>query len=191
MSRRAWVVAGLAWLGVVVVVSALTWTVIESAGEGVLRDPEPVTVVVAGADSESPATEPTPSRSATKRPNDSDSVDASPAPGAAATSEPPSPSASSTRKPSPDPGPTPAATHVRTWRGAAGLVSVRCSGSRASLQGASPAAGWHVEVEARGPEAVVVELKTVGEAEREVKVAARCVGGQPHFTVESDAGGDD
>jgi hypothetical protein len=189
MRTRGWVVAGLAWLGVVVAASALTWTVIESAGEGVLRDPEPVTVVVAGAESESSTTGPTPTPSPTKRPHDKEQEETdgvSPSPDAASSSSP-SPAPAPTR----EPDPAPAATHVRTWRGAAGLVSARCTGSRASLQGASPAAGWNVEVEARGPEAVVVELKTVGEAEREVKVVARCAGGQPHFTVESDAGGDD
>ncbi len=82
----------------------------------------------------------------------------------------------------PEPGP---ATVTRTWLGDAGRVSASCTGSRVALGSASPANGWRVEVDKRGPEEVEVTFEQ-GDGGPEVRVRARCVSGAPQFRVDRD-----
>ena len=206
MKRPAWLWAGLVWLAVVVAVSAVTWTVIDSAGRDVLGADRTSTGAAADGSTTVPTTVPTkaptkvptggpspsrtgkPSRTPTPSPSALAS-DPTSAPSTASTpATPPSSPAASSSTAGPKPSPTAAEPKVGTWQGAAGSVTVQCVGSRISLVSATPNDGWRVEVDERGPAEVEVEFKTGGEDEREVKVRARCVGGAPKFTVESDEG---
>lgn len=97
----------------------------------------------------------------------------------------PDPSAS----PDPTPGLDPAATPVvRTWALEGGTVSAACVGDVVSLEYATPAGGWRVDVKERGPGArVLVELERDG---AETYVQAVCVAGIPeHTLVADDSGG--
>ncbi len=224
MTRRSWTVAGLAWLAVVVVVSVVTWTVINAAGRDVLGttsagDALPSPSTPSAAPSTTPSSGPggaSPRPRAT-RPATAGGVGSS---AGAATASPagtpsgrPTPAVrdeggaddsattqhSSTggsgSTPPPDPQPV---AQTRTWRGAAGTVVARCDGDTISLQSATPADGWGVDVGSRGPEEVEVEFSTGdGSSEQQTKVRAECSGGAPRFSSQSegdgggDGGGDD
>ncbi len=102
-------------------------------------------------------------------------------PTAAATSAPPATAgttapATATKTASykpPAPSPTPV---VRNWTVAAGSVSAACTGQTISLLSASPADGWRVKIESRGPDRVKVEFVS---GERESSVSGTCVDGVP------------
>ncbi len=80
--------------------------------------------------------------------------------------------AATTAKP-PAPAPSPV---VRTWTVQGGTVSVACTGQVISLLSASPADGWRVKIEDRGPERVKVEYVA---GEKETSVSGTCVAGVP------------
>lgn len=178
--RRSVLVAVIAWLGVVIAGSTMTWATINTAGQEFL----------------SPGGVPTPRADATSGPSRPDRTDppgprdrspsASPGDGdrRRPTQEPPAPDPTRTdgadRAPlpeAPEPGPRPF-----TWRGAAGSVTVVCDGARVSLRAASPANGYSVEVRERGPDEVEVRLES-DDAETDVEV--RCVGAEARFDVRS------
>jgi hypothetical protein len=79
----------------------------------------------------------------------------------------------------PSPVPTPV---VRTWTVAGGVVSVACTSQAISLLSASPADGWRVKIENRGPDRVKLEFSS---GETDTKVGGTCVSGvpQPSSTV--------
>ena len=58
---------------------------------------------------------------------------------------------------------------------------MRCSGTDASLVSASPADGYSMEVDKRGPDEVRVEFSR---GDQELRVEARCAGGVPAFEVD-------
>lgn len=147
-----------AWLVVVLVGSAVAWTVIRTAGTDLSATP--------GIPASAPSTRPSP--------------------GATPSSGSPSPTASSPdASPSGPTSPGPAAPRVQrqTWEGQAGAVTVACQGGTASLAGATAYAGWRVEVESRGPREVSVKFES---GEREVEVEARCAGGRADFAVKRE-----
>ena len=153
MGRRSMVLAAGLWLAVVVVVSVVTWTVIDAAGRDVTARP----------------TEPT------RRP-----ASTTPAPRSSTVAPPPA-----------------AQPQERTWAGRAGSVTARCTGGTISLVSATPADGWRMEVEDRGPSRVRVELRSLDRSREdgddhsgsgdgdEVEVRAECSGGVPGFRVDS------
>lgn len=100
------------------------------------------------------------------------------------------PGATPSTDPAADPTPTadPAATPVvRTWSLEGGTVSAACSGDVVSLEYATPAGGWRVDVKERGPGArVLVELEREGV---ETYVQAVCVAGTPEYTLVADDSG--
>jgi hypothetical protein len=81
-------------------------------------------------------------------------------------------------------------TQTRTWSGAAGSLVVQCRGRAVSFKGATPADGWSLEIEDRGPGRVEVTFRGNGDSESEVSVRSECSGGAPVFDVE-DHGSDD
>ena len=196
MRRHTWVWAALAWVAVVVVVSTVTWAVIDSAGRNVLAQQGGDTTGSAPADRPSGrASSPRQSEPRTTLSPTATEGIPSGGPSVAVPSETSpsrtSPSGSAGTSPPAPTTPPPTATGVtRTWQGTAGTVTVRCVGDRINLQSASPGDGWSVEVGEQGPVEVEVELTSEGEDgeedEREVHVAARCVGGVPRFEVEQD-----
>lgn len=81
----------------------------------------------------------------------------------------------------PAPAPTPVA---RTWTVAGGVVSVACTSQTISLLSASPADGWRVKIESRGPDRISLEFTS---GEKETKVGGTCVAGVPQqSTTEHD-----
>ena len=76
-------------------------------------------------------------------------------------------------------------TRRGTWSGTGGTVTVACTGATLSLVGATPEDGYSVEVEKDGSH-LEAKFRRQGEDEREVKVEARCSGGAPRFSVETD-----
>ncbi len=183
--------AVIAWLGVVIAGSTMTWATINTAGQEVLSprtvptpttsgEPlpvrDPVTVRPSSTESESAGPRPrrtpspTPEKETTTRTPEGDPP-ASPAP--APTAEPP---------PTPAPPPPAPATRAFTWRGTAGSVTVVCDGSTIALQAASPANGFSVDVREGGPEEVDVRLEAEDEDE-EADVEAECEAGQAVFDV--------
>jgi hypothetical protein len=188
-------VAVIAWLGVVIAGSTMTWATINTAGQEVLspgsvpaprtdsapppvRDPatvRPSPEAPESSDPSSRSTTPSPSASPDDDPSrtpdaEDDGPTRSPAPSRTADAPPAPP-------PPPDPGP-----RAFTWRGAAGSVTVLCDGSSISLQAASPANGYSVEVRERGPEDVDVRLESEDE---ETDVEVECAGGRAAFDVSS------
>ena len=183
--------AVIAWLGVVIAGSTMTWATINTAGQEVLSprtvptpttsgEPlpvrDPVTVRPSSTESESAGPRPrrtpspTPEEETTRTPEGNPPP--SPAP-AVPTAEPP---------PTPAPPPPAPATRAFTWRGAAGSVTVVCDGSTIALQAASPANGFSVDVREGGPEEVDVRLEAEDEDE-EADVEAECEAGQAVFDV--------
>jgi hypothetical protein len=159
MGRRSIVLAAGLWLAVVVVVSVATWTVIDAAGRDVTARPSIDPGAAGGATSTPSTTAASPRATPSRMPT------AAPVPT------------------TPDPGPRP---QERTWAGSAGSVTARCAGGTISLVSATPADGWRMEVEDRGPGRVRVELRSGDDGEeREVEVRAECSGGVPGFRVDS------
>jgi len=187
MSRRMWVLAVLAWVGVVIAGSALTWIAIDRAGQQVTGSPasttttQPPVIGTVGP----PPTGPTPSAPGQSGPSASTSAPlptTSPSPTHAPTTRP----GTSTPRTS---SPPVTRTETRTWSGTGGWLTVSCTGGRATLKSASPNDGWSFE---RGDDAGdAIEVKFEG-GDTEVKVRATCVAGVPQFHVESStSGGDD
>lgn len=83
--------------------------------------------------------------------------------------------APSTKPPAPSP-----TLVARTWNVEGGVVSVACSNQVITLRSASPADGWRVRIESRGPDRVKVEFVA---AEREISVSGVCVAGVPQQTT--------
>ena len=180
--------AVIAWLGVVIAGSTMTWATINTAGQEVLS---PGSVPTPRADTApasvlAPATVPPtpddsePSDPRRRRPSPSATPEDDPSRSPAPSRTPKAPSAPSA--PSASPGPPDAGPRAFTWRGAAGSVTVLCDGSSISLQAASPANGYSVEVRERGPEDVDVRLESEDE---ETDVEAECGGGRAAFDVSS------
>jgi hypothetical protein len=175
-----WVLAVGGWVGVVIAGSALTWVAINRAGDQVnggsgQSTTEPAVVTTLGT---APAGTPVPSRT--------------PSPGAPIATAPGSPrstptSSATTTRPSVRPtakgssSPSVRAER-RTWTGAAGFVTVSCTGRQARLEGASPSDGWSYEVGDAAGDSVEVKFE---KGESEVQVHAACVGAVPRFEVES------
>jgi hypothetical protein len=183
-----WVLAVTAWVVVVIAGSALTWVAIDRAGRQVTGNPsaaqtQPVVVGTIG-------TAPTDTRTPTRKPSSAATASVTPQHPASV-----SPTPRPTRSNSPSATKTSASdadrTETRTWSGAAGSVTVACTGRTARLKGTSPSDGWHVEVgDSSGGEVEVTFKKDAAE----VQVKATCVGGVPRFQAESDTsggGGDD
>lgn len=175
MRRRTLLTGVLVWVLVVVAASAVTWTVIDGAGEDLMANgeqvetqPVPLTPAAPSAGGSASSRPGTPHRSRTPRPS-------------------PSTSPSTSTVPS-TPGPTAAASPrgvERVWQGQPGLLSVRCEGVRAYNRGATPNNGYRVEVEHSGTPELEVTFKS---ATREYKVSARCLGGVPRFALEGGGG---
>jgi hypothetical protein len=186
MNRRTLLTGVLVWVLVVAATSAVTWAVIDAAGQSLLAGPDPVA-----------QTRPQPAP-ATTSPTGSPQGEPSRRPTrhrAAGPSRSPSPSALPGGSPTPTSRPPAAPTRTttrprgveRTWQGPPGLVSVRCDAARTTLLAATPNNGYRVEAD-RGTERIEVHFAG---ASGEYQVEARCVGGVPRFAVESEGGGDD
>ncbi len=190
--RRSWTVGLLVWLGVVVVASALTWTVINSAGDQVLTDSAPVPLPAAAPE---PSQSMRPSPSMTRSPaHHRGAAGANPsratppaasqqprrsrtATGSAAGTQASRPGGRQARTAAP-------LSHDSTWHAAPGSVTVGCTGSRSSLVSATPNDGYRVEVGGPGPGEVEVTFKGDG---RQTQVQALCSSSAARFTVESDS----
>jgi hypothetical protein len=122
----------------------------------VLQDGACVTTVVKNVPAPASETEPQP---------------AAPAPAPAAPAPAPAPAA-----PAPAPAPS-------QWTGAAGSVVVQCNGDAITLQAATPADGYEVEVDESGPEEVKVEFES---EESDAEVEAVCAGGTAQMHAEQD-----
>jgi hypothetical protein len=183
----------LAWTLVVAAVSAITWAVIDAAGQDLLTGGSLVTDAAPAPTSTSPVVEPStrssPREDRSRRPRAHPTVASTPEPVATATPS------RSTQAPSSAPAepaaPRSQATRTsdqqarsRTWEGPPGTVTVRCEGDAISLLSASPNNGYRIEVD-RGSEEIEVHFKS---ATREYQVKARCSDGTPTFRVESDDG---
>lgn len=184
--KRSWWLGVLTWLGVVVVASATAWAVIDTAGRQVLADPAPDALVPAtsatASTSRAPSAvlSPRPPRSTSTATGSPEPEESGPSSGE--SSEAPRSSSS------PDDRASDALSFTEgTWRGAAGTVIARCDGGAVRLHSATPTDSYQVEVGSTGPEEL--EVKFSGGA-GEVRVDARCVGGEPRFEVESEAGED-
>lgn len=161
--RRRTVVTGLvAWALVVAGVSAITWAVIDAAGQDLLAGSS---LVPQESRSRAPRAHPgaAPSRTAAVKPS------TAPAEPASRTPEPPTPQVPS---------------RSGTWEGPPGAVSVRCAGEGITLVSASPNNGYRIEVD-RGAQEIEVHFKS---SAREYQVKARCSDGTPTFRVDSDGG---
>ena len=179
-----WVLAVTSWIAVVIAGSALTWLAINRAGDQVssAADAEATQPVVVGRVDAPPSARPS------AKPTAKPTAKPSPSPTSTRTA---APTTTPTSAPTPRVAPSrprttaPSRSETRTWTGAAGFVTVSCTGSVARLQAASPNDGWSVE---RGDEAgdhVEVKFERDGV---EVQVQALCVGGIPQFRAET--GGD-
>jgi hypothetical protein len=160
------VVTGLvAWALVVVGVSAITWAVIDAAGQDLLTGSSLV---------------PQESRSRAPRAH----VSAAPSHTAAVkpTTAPTAPTEPASR--TPETPTTPKPSRTGTWDGPPGAVSVRCAGEGITLVSASPNNGYRIEVD-RGAQEIEVHFKS---SAREYQVKARCGDGTPTFRVDSDGG---
>lgn len=183
-----------AWLTVVLVGSTLVWAVISRTGQE---------LVGATTATESAATGPTrpghrggatdrPSATGSKRPDGTSSGRPSASTGTATHSSAPTgsgrptPTTTATRPPSSS---APAVARG-SWSGVGGVVIVQCRAEAISLVSATPDAGFSVEVE-KEERSLEVKFQRQGDDDRETKVEARCVAGEPRFTVESDDGGEE
>jgi hypothetical protein len=101
----------------------------------------------------------------------------------ATTSAKPSPTRTASTRPRPprtgEPA-APASTKTVFLRG--GTVAVRCSGSSASLLYATPADGYRVKIEGRGPHEVEVEFEADGKS----RLKAYCAAGRVQAEVRED-----
>jgi hypothetical protein len=188
-------VAVIAWLGVVIAGSTMTWATINTAGQEVLSPGsvptprtdsalppvrDPATVRPSPEASESLGS-PAPRRR-TPTPSASPDDESSRSPDAPDDAPSRSPAPSRTAEPAPAPSSPDAGPRAFTWRGAAGSVTVLCEASSISLQAASPANGYSVEVRERGPEDVDVRLESEDE---ETDVEVECAGGRAVFDISS------
>lgn len=192
MTGRTWVLAATAWVGVVIVGSALTWLAIDRAGQqvsGTAASSETTRPAVVGTIGSPPVASGTPS----VVPSGTASV--MPSAGGTASSAPATPTRTPTSTPthptkssggSPPKSSPPANTEIRTWSGPSGSVTVSCTGSTIRFQGASPNDGWRVERGDDSGDEIEVKFE---EDETEVQVKATCVSGVPRFQVETS--GDD
>lgn len=168
MNRRTWAYAVLAWMGVVIVGSALTWLAIDRAGQQVTSS----TVFSDVTPSPTPTATPHPSHHPSKkaRPKHSATPERTQVP---VTPTPVTPVA---------PAPKP---QLGTWSGAGGSVTVSCQGQTVRLVGASPNTGWQVE---RGDSVGdSVEVKFSKNA-TQIQVHATCSRGVPAFQAETSGG---
>lgn len=96
----------------------------------------------------------------------------------------PAPSAPAPAPAAPAPAPAPAAAPAAfQWTGAAGTVTVQCTGDTIALQAATPANGYAAEVDEHGPEEVKVEFES---EDVDAEVEAICTGGVGRFHAEED-----
>jgi hypothetical protein len=181
----------LAWSLVVVAVSAITWAVIDAAGQDLLAGDSLVTDAAPAVTSTAPVAEPSPRESPrehrSRRPRAQPtrestqeavaSVTPSSRPSRSPSSAPAAPRSQASRTPDQQ-------IRTRTWEGPPGTVSVGCEGDGISLLSASPNNGYRIEVD-RGSEEIEVHFKS---STREYQVKARCSDGTPTFRVESDGG---
>lgn len=173
MTRRAWVLAVTAWLGVVLAGSALTWIAINRAGQQVTSSSVFTGVTQSSSPTPRPSARP-PKPRATPKPRRTGVPSAAPTqPSGAATSQRYTP--------------PPARSEVRTWSGAPGSMTVSCSGSTARFVAASPNNGWQVERGDLTGDSIEVKFSKTG---AQVQVQATCSGGIPAFQVDSSGGGD-
>ena len=184
MNRRMWVLAVSAWVAVVIAGSALTWLAIDRAGQQVTGDGADATATepaVVGTIGSAPLTTRTPRPKPSVTPSRTSS--AAPTVSSSPTHAPPRSTASSPRTSSPQ-----VRTETRTWSGAAGSVTVSCTGHTARFKGASPNDGWSVERGDTVGDSIEVKFEKNG---TEVQVHASCVGGVPRFQTETSTGGAD
>lgn len=189
MTRRMWVLATTAWIGVVIVGSALTWVAIDRAGKQVTSSSASSATTqpaVVGTIGSPPIASSTPSHSPTRGTTPSDHP-TSPTQTATVppTHAPTKSSGGSTPKSS---APAPARTEIRTWSGSAGSVTVSCTGRTVRFKGASPNDGWHVERGDDSGDSIEVKFER---NETEVQVRATCSSGVPRFQVEISGSADD
>ncbi len=133
----------------------------------VLQGGECVTTMVKTVPAEPKADKP-----GTDAPAPAAKAPAAPAPAATAPAAP--------AAPAPAPAAAPAAFQ---WTGAAGTVTVQCTGDTIALQAATPANGYAVEVDEHGPEEVKVEFES---EDVDAEVEAICSGGVARFHAEED-----
>lgn len=187
MSRRMWILAAAAWALVVVAGSALTWVAIDRAGQQVTGSPsagetQPVVVGTIGA---APTKTPKPGHTAS--PTTVPPTTSSSATGPATQTPKPRPGRNGSPTKASSQAPT-AQTETRTWSGAAGTVTVACTGRTAQLRGTSPSDGWHAEVGDTSGSEIEVKFE---QNETEVQVKATCVDGVPRFQAESGSDSSD
>jgi hypothetical protein len=188
MSRRGLVLAALAWLAVVAMTSAVTWAVINDAGQRVLSESSPAVQLPATDAAPAPSSPAGPTRHA--RPRHSRPPSPSPAPRSSApsaagrpTAPAPTPSSPSPSASIPSPAPTSQTGRSATWQGRPGSVTVGCAAGGASLESASPSDGYRVQVGGRGPGEVEVTFRGGG---LRVQVTAGCASGLPRFRTEGE-----
>lgn len=151
----------LAWVLVVAVASAVTWAVVDQAGQDVLSADAPaVTAPDFTSGLEAPGASPTPTRA--------------------------EPSSSAARPSATGPS-SPAGSEKiveQSWQGEPGTLLVRCTGPVVALRSATPSDDYRVEVESRGPAEVEVKFEGGG---GETTVKAECDAGVPRFRTEPDS----
>jgi len=187
MKKPWWIVVPLAWAGVVAIVAALAWWVIDGAGQSILTEPAHEAVTPAptsgpvspGPNRPEPSTEPptAPTTGSSTEPTSGPT----PSPSSPDSSAPPAP-------PSSEPQEQPT-RRTMTWQGEAGLLRVSCNGQTLRLEGASPHDGYFVDEAERGDgREIEVKFRST-DGDREVEIHVVCVKGVPDFTVEQS--GDD
>lgn len=178
-----WMLATVAWVGVVLAGSGVTWFAIDRAGQQVTDGSsglatEPAVVSTVGA---APSVPETSAMTTTTTTTATTTTGPSPTRSGATPS---APTSSVTKRATPrTSAPAPARTVTRTWSGTPGSVTVACTGSVGVLRGASPVDGWVVERDDHPEEEVEVKFE---KSEVEIQVKASCVDGVPEFRVESD-----
>jgi hypothetical protein len=179
-----WVLAATAWVGVVIVGSALTWLAINRAGQQVTSssaDAAATQPAVVGTIGVPPIASATPSH----RPSAGSSAPTSPT--RTGTSVPTHAPTKTSGGSTPRSG-SPARTEIRTWSGVAGSVTVSCTGRTVRFKGASPNDGWHVERGDTSGDSIEVKFER---SETEVQVRATCASGVPRFQVQTSGSSDD
>lgn len=182
MSRQRVLGAVLAWLVVVASVSGLVWVVISRAGDDLVASNDPVRTTGTPSAPERPRQSRKPSRSsspdASATPSDST---ASTVPASPSTTAAPTAPTTPTGQPSPTP-----TVQRRTWQGQAGSVVAACSATGIRLVSAQPSNGFRADVHAENE---LLDVEFEGREDRSgthVSVLARCEGGVPSFSVQSE-----
>lgn len=203
------VVAGLSWALAVVVVAALSWFAIDSAGQQVS-----VNVVDVGVSTSlARTTQPTASSHSASEPQTNPSAGVGVA--LQATPDSPSHSPSVTSRPTgrtstptkpserpqqqaqtePTSPPAPTAQPVQGWvPTSGGLVQVQCTGGLITDYTVSPNGGWGLQIALQPAGQQPTLMVVVFTRDRSyIRVQASCPGGQPGFQVKSSGsgGGDD